>query len=198
MFNNFKKAQRKWKKIISISVLFAFIGFTLSFSFPLQYRADAQVLIISQTRQGVDPFTVARSAERIGQNLVEVMGTGDFFNKVKINSGQKVDWSFLDGLTEREKRKLWKKTVAPSVSYGTGVLNISTYHTDPVQAVALASAVSDALIKKGWEYVGGDVNIKLVNHPVATPWPVRPNIALNTLLGFILGFFISSVSILRK
>jgi len=86
----------------------------------------------------------------------------------------------------------------PSVVYGTGVLNVSAYHPDAEQAKMLAGAAVNALSSKGWEYVGGDVTIKVVNEPIVTRFPVRPNVVLNAVLGFIVGVLLSGLMILKK
>lgn len=189
---------RRWKIILLSAILVGVVSGLLTLVFPLQYRADAQVLIISQSRYGVDPYTTIKSAERIGENIIQIMRTNDFYRKVREQVGHNIDWKKFDALGERDRRKLWGKTIAPSVVYGTGVLNISAYHNDPKQAENLAGAAVDALSAKGWEYVGGDVTIKVVNEPIVSKWPVRPNIALNALLGFIVGILLSSLFIVRK
>ena len=99
---------------------------------------------------------------------------------------------------ERVKRKRWERSIRPSVVFGTGVLHISAYSPSSTQAMLLSGAVAETLVEKGWEYVGGDVNIKLVNAPVVTRFPVRPNILLNTLLGFLVGALFMMVVIMRQ
>jgi len=200
MFSNspLKVLFRRSKLIFLVGILVAMVASALTFLFPLQYRADAQVLIISKTRTGVDPYTVVRSAERVGENVAQVMKTDDFYQKVKSQADNGVDWNYFESDGERSKRKIWQSTLVPSVVYGTGVLNISTFHSDAQEATKIASAAANALVTQGWEYVGGDVTMKVVNEPVATKWPVKPNIFLNALLGFIVGVLLMSVLVLRK
>jgi len=62
----------------------------------------------------------------------------------------------------------------------------------------LAAASADALVARGWEYVGGDVTMKVVNNPIATRWPVRPNLVLNALLGFVVGTLLMGLLVVRK
>ncbi|MFA7245523.1 MAG: Wzz/FepE/Etk N-terminal domain-containing protein [Candidatus Magasanikbacteria bacterium] len=189
---------KKWKLIFVFGLLAAILSGGISLLFPLQYRADAQVLIISQSRYGVDPYTVVRSAERVGENIAQVMKTDDFYNKVKEQKNYEIDWNYFENKNEREKRKLWQKTLVPSVVYGTGVLNVSAFHKDPDVAKKIANAASESLVAKGWEYVGGDVNIKIVNQAVVTKFPVRPNILMNVVLGFLVGMFFMSLLVVRK
>ena len=62
----------------------------------------------------------------------------------------------------------------------------------------LAGAAVDTLASRGWEYVGGDVTIKVVNAPVATRFPVRPNLPLNGALGFVVGVLLMVLALLRR
>lgn len=184
---------KRWKFIFLIGLFVAALSFGTSLLFPLKYRADAQVLIISKTRYGVDPYTVVKSAERVGENLVQVMKTDDFMQKVRGIEGYSPDWSVLDKLNERQRRRAWPKMVSGSVVYGTGVVNVGVYHQNPETAKQFAGAVAQTLSSKAWEYVGGDVIIKVVNSPIATRWPVKPNVPLNTVLGFIGGAFLAAL-----
>ena len=190
--------KKRFKFIIFIGLIIGLVSLLASLLFPLEYRADAQALIISKSRYGVDPYTVVKSAERVGENLVQVIGTSDFYDKVMIQPNYNLDKSKFENISERAKRKLWQKTVQSSVVYGTGVLNISAYSTDPNQAKQLAGATVDTLASKGWEYVGGDVTIKVVNQPVATRFPARPNIVLNFVMGFLVGGVLSVILVIKK
>ncbi|HQF56908.1 MAG TPA: hypothetical protein PK831_00160 [Candidatus Magasanikbacteria bacterium] len=190
--------KKRYKFIIFSGLLIGTVALLVSLLFPLEYRADAQALIISKSRYGVDPYTVVKSAERVGENLVQVIGTSDFYNKVMLQAGYNIDRTKFDKLSERERRKLWQKTVKSSVVYGTGVVNVSAYDSNVNQAKQLAGATVDALAAKGWEYVGGDVTIKVVNQPVVTRFPVRPNIILNFAMGFVVGMVLSSLLVIKK
>ena len=64
--------------------------------------------------------------------------------------------------------------------------------------MALAGAASDTLVSKGWQYIGGDVTLQVVNHPVVTTWPVRPNFFTNAVLGFVVGLLLGSLIVVRK
>lgn len=189
---------KRSKLIIAVGFVFAVVFLLVSFLFPLEYKANSQVLIISRSRTGVDPYTVIKSAERVGENIAQVMKTGDFFDKVFAEPENGVDKNYFDKLEERKKRRLWQKSVEASVVYGTGVLDINIFHPKQDQALALAKAVGNTLVSRGWEYVGADVSIRVVNQPIATNWPVRPNLVLNSILGFLTGALIMSLMVGRK
>lgn len=199
MFDHPARTLKKRAKIISIvGVVVGVLAMLASFMMPLEYRADAQVLIISQTRYGVDPYTVVRSAERVGENIAQVMETQDFYQKVVAQKRFGLDTSRFEHVPERTQRKRWAKALDGSVVFGTGVLNVSAYHKDPAQAEAFANAAAAALVEKGWEYVGGDVTMKIVNDAVVTRWPARPNVLLNTILGLIVGMVLMSALVLAR
>lgn len=192
------RIQRGWKMIFGLGIIVAVLAGALSLLFPLEYRADAGVLIVSKSRYGVDPYTVVKSAERVGENLVQVMRTDDFYEKVKVQEGYTIDWRPFTSLSERKERKKWQKSVQGSVVFGTGVLNISAFHTDPRVARDLAGAAASTLVSKGWQYVGGDVTMQVVNSPVATDWPVRPNVPINVFLGFLVGGLLGAFVVSRS
>lgn len=179
-------------------LLVALLSAGATFLFPLKYRADADVFIISQSRQGVDPYTTVKSAERIGENLAQIVGTDDFFAKVMEQEGFGIDAGYFAEPTNRKRRKLWQKTVDASVVFGTGVFRLSAYHEDPGQASRLVAAAGNALVTQGWQYVGGDVIIKLVNEPVVSPFPVKPHVLVNAFLGFLIGLILSGVLLIRR
>lgn len=187
-----------WKLLFFVGLGGFVVSIIITVLFPLEYRADAQVFIISKSRYGVDPYTVVKSAERVGENIAQVMKTDDFLSKVREQANDKIDWSRFDQLTPREKRRAWKKMIDAGVVFGTGVLNVSAYNQNPNQARELATAVVNTLAAKGWEYVGGDVIIKVVNQPVVTRFPVRPNVAMNAILGFVIGALLTGVLVTKR
>ncbi len=190
---------RSGKRLFFAGILVAVLALLLSFLSPVQYRADAQVYILSTSRYGLDPYTVAKSAERIGENLAQVIKTSDFSGKVLMNQNFQLDRSYFDNAgSEREKRKRWEKSVEASVVFGTGVLNVSAYHKDPNQAIAYNSAIVETLVSQGSEYVGEDVEMKVVNQPVATNLPVRPNFLMNAVVGFAVGVFLMAFLVVRR
>lgn len=183
---------KQWKIIFLWGILIAMCATVISLLFPLEYRADAGVYIISKSRYGVDPYTVVKSAEQVGQNITQILKTQDFFDKVMISVPLTFNKSQFQNVTDRVRAKRWQKTVDGSVVFGTGVLNVSAYNHNPLQAKILAGALVDTLVAQGYEYVGGDVTIKQVNKPIVTQFPVRPNLPLNAALGFLIGILLSS------
>lgn len=191
--------KKRWRTLFVSAFFVAFVAGVVSLVFPLEYRADAQILIVSKSRYGIDPYTAVKSAERVGENVVQVLSSDVFYKSVfeEAEPGTPVGY-FVDARNDRERRKRWEHAVGASVVYGTGVLNVSAYATTKDGAVALSKAVANALVNRVTDYVGGDVSLKIINAPVSTNVPVRPNLPMNIGLGFLVGFFISSVVVVRR
>ena len=184
--------------MVVVGIILAGLSGVVSALLPLEYRAEADVLVISKSRYGVDPYTIVKSAERVGENLAEIMKTDDFFEKVLANNTVEIDTSKFENVPDRVRRRRWRQSVQGEVVYGTSVLKIRTYHTDPGSASALAAATANTLASRGWEYVGGDVDIRVVNNPAVSRYPVRPNVLLNILGGFVVGVILMGLLILRR
>ena len=180
--------KKLWKLILFSTLLLGILSVFVSLLFPLNYKAESQVLIISKSRYGVDPYTVIKSAERVGENISQIVETDDFYKKVMEQNNFNFDKDYFANLSDKKLRKMWQKTIDTSVVYGTGVLNIAVYHPDKNQAKELAGAISSALSSRGWEYVGGDVTIKTVNPAIIkSSLPAKPNLILNFFVGAVFG-----------
>ncbi len=175
-----------WKRIILFALFTAVIGAGLSFLFPLRYSAAMRMLIIQKQLSQTDPYTAIRASERISDNLGQIIYTTSFFDKVmgaKFNIDQSVFKS-----EENKKRKQWREMIGTAVVRDSGMLVVTVYHQDPAQAEQIARAIAFVLTTEGWTYVGGgDLDVKLVDEPLISKYPVKPNIPANAFMGFILG-----------
>ena len=191
----FDVLNRHYKLIFTWGVLLAILSVAISLLFPWKYSAESQVLIISRDRSGVDPYTQSKAAERIGDNLAQVMKTTDFMQKV-MDSTITFDKNRWQSLTDRKQRDEWQKDVVGQMQYGTSLMNITVYSSKD-DVLALSSAVTDAVVTHGWEYIGGDVALKTISSPLISRWITRPNIILNAILGFLVGVVLSSVWVIK-
>jgi len=187
---------RNFKLVFTWGVLLAILSSGLSLLFPWKYSAQSQVLIISRDRSGVDPYTQAKSAERIGDNLTQVMQTADFMQKVLETPNASFDKTRWQNLTDRKMRKQWQKDVVGEIQYGSSLMKITVY-SGKDDVLPLANTVTDALVTHGWEYVGGDVALKTVSSPLPSRFIAKPNIILNALLGFLAGVVLSGAWVIK-
>ncbi|MDO8499322.1 MAG: Wzz/FepE/Etk N-terminal domain-containing protein [bacterium] len=174
-----------WGAVVAVAAL------TVSFFLPRYYSAEAQLLIIVRGGTGTDAYTQSKAADLAGENLAQVIRTQDFYTKV-MESGSAVNRDRWQGLTERRRRRAWARDVRAVVDYGTGVLSLKVYGLGESDTAALSGAVVNTLVTRGWEYAGSDVSIRVLNSPLVSYLPGRPNFVLNTVVGFVLGFVLSA------
>ena len=174
-----------WHSIALFAALGFFLGVVLSFLRPLEYSSTTRLLILQQIG-AVDAYTASRAAERVADDLANIIYTTTFFDKV-VSSSSEIDETYF-GDEESKRRKRWGRTVDATVTRGTGLLELRVYHTDIEQAELIARSVSSVLVTEGWTYTsGGSISIQLVDEPLNSRWPVRPNVPTNAFTGLFLG-----------
>jgi capsular polysaccharide biosynthesis protein len=176
---------RKSRTIGFFGLIGLLVSLVVVFAQPLRYGATARLLVIQRSTLGLDPYTAVKSAERIADNLSLVMYTQDFFNKI-LKQDASIDQTKFPS-EPRKRYKAWQKTIRTSLVTGSGLLSVTALSTDQAEAVKLAQAVAGVLTVSGKEYVGGDLEVKLVDSPLASTYPIAPNIPLSLVLGLWIG-----------
>lgn len=189
-----------WKKILGIGLLCGFFSVLISLVFPLEYRSNSQVLVTVESSQNVDAYTAARSAEKVGENIVNIIGTGDFFAKAlsQIEENEQVDKTRFENLPEKERREEWQQAVEATLDYNSNMITLNTYSTNQKQANILNQVVLNTLINNANEYTGSKVSLRVVNPPLVSNYPVRPNLFTNFLVAFFAGGVLITLILLRK
>lgn len=180
------KPRRRFIVIFAIAV--GVLAILLSLLQPLKYSATVRLLITQKAAFTLDPYTAIRSTELIAENLGQVIGTSSFLDRV-LESGYKVDANYFKRSSETRRRALWKNTVSTSIARGTGLLNISVYHPSKEEAKRTVSAIAFLLSTQGSDYIGREITVRLVDAPLTSNFPVRPNLPLN----FVTGIFVGAV-----
>ncbi|MEY4723348.1 MAG: hypothetical protein RLZZ324_861 [Candidatus Parcubacteria bacterium] len=184
-----------WKRILLFALVSAVFGAALSFLFPLQYSSTMRLLIIQKQLSAADPYTAIKATEGISDNLSQIIYTTSFFDKVmsaKFNIDETV---FKTDPTKR--RKQWRDMIGTQVIRGSGMLQITVYHKDPAQATQIGRAIAFVLTTEGGSYVGGgDLQVQLVDDPLQSRWPVKPNVPANAFAGLVLGIIVGAGQVL--
>ncbi len=176
---------RNWRTIAFAGALGLVCAVLLSFVRPLEYSSTTR-LLITQELGDVDAYTSARSTERIADILSSVVYSTDVFDSV-MASGYPVDKTYFTS-DETKQRKKWARALVTSVSRSNGYLTITAYHIDVAQAEQLVRAVAYILRTDGWQYVsGGNISVRIIDDPLNSHYPVRPNFIINGVSGFVLG-----------
>ncbi len=184
--------ERHWKTVAVSAAVTMVLAAALSFVRPLEYSSTMRLLIIQKASLNLDPYTAIRSAESIADNLSQIIYTSVFFDKVT-SAGFNIDKSYFDP-NETKRRAQWERMVSTQVTHQTGFLGITVYHTNKDQASEIARAIAFVLTTEGNQYIGGhDLEIQLVDTPLQSRFPVRPNVPLNAFLGAVIGVVLSSL-----
>ena len=177
-----KKRQTIWAWIF----VFIALGLIITFVQPLKYSAKSKLLVIQNTRD-VDPYTVSKSNEYLGNLFSQVLYSSSFYD-LTLSSQYNVDRSyFTDDATRQQK--IWKKTVKAKSLNNTGIIEMEIDHPDPYQAKQLALAVNDVLMNKNFNYQGmGDtVRVSVIDQPLVSNYPTNPNPLINFALSIVFG-----------
>lgn len=182
-------------------IKFALAGFLIaliiSFIQPLQYSSQASVLVIPNPKTNTDSYQATKSAENYALTLSTVIKSMSFYNKIVVNNSK---ISALFPADQNQQRNQWQRDFSANIVPGTGILRLVAYSRKPENSqIILASAVS-VLQEEGPAYLGGKsaVLIYMIDTPIASPLPVRPNFPLNLLGGIFAGFLIGAVIVLIK
>lgn len=194
-FTDTQELFRRWHTIAMFGLLGLVLALLISFVQPLKYSSTVRLLILQNLGSSADAYTASRSEERIAENLSTIVYTSTFFDQV-LSSGFKIDARNFSK-EDRTRRREWGRTVDATVSHGTGLLSITAYHTDVLQSEQLVRAIAFVLTDRVKEYTsGGNVEMRLVDAPLNSKWPVKPNILANIISGFFLGSLVGVAQVL--
>lgn len=190
-FFDFTKLIKKKRGTIA-TLVFLIIVATLGLSLlhPLEYGAHSRLLVVQNTA-GNDPYTVSKSNEYLGNLFSEVVYSGSFYNFV-MESSYNIDRGYFAGTYNKQLKK-WQETVQTKTLNDTGIIEINVYHTDPGQAQQIALAVNDVLINKNANYQGSGqaIKVNIIDQPLISNYPVKPNLPQNLILAFAGGLMFS-------
>lgn len=172
--------------VVSIVLTTIVVVGIVTFIQPLKYSVKSR-LLISQNLTGSDPYTVSKSNQYLSNLFSQVVYSSSFFNLVD-NAGFNIDNSYF-GDDYKKQMRIWKKTVEARSIGDTGILEIYIYHPNTYQAQQISLAVNQVLISQSSNYQkGGDqVFISVIDQPLTSSYPVKPNIILNGIFALLLG-----------
>lgn len=184
------------RRIILVSGLIGLV-FALAVSLfqPLEYRAEASVLVIP--RFAGDGYQATRSAEKYATTLTSVLSSMSFYEKV-VAADPSVATVFSG--TDVKIRKAWGKAIDGSVKPDTGILNLAVYAKDQDTSEDILATAIRVLENDGASYLGGNASVLLytINQPIVSRFPARPNYPVNVFGGLVLGMLASVVVIVLR
>ncbi|MDI3496437.1 MAG: hypothetical protein PWQ35_458 [Patescibacteria group bacterium] len=181
--------RRKRQTIFVIVLVVTMLTILVSLIQPLKYRVSSR-LLVTQNSDNTDAYSLSRSNEYLGNLFATVVYSGSFYDKV-LNSKYNVDKNYFAGDYSKQLKR-WNRTVATKTKQDTGIIEINIYHPQVSEARKIALAVNDILINNNQDYHGGkNVEISVIDQPLASNYPVKPNIAANSLLAIAISFLFS-------
>lgn len=190
----------KKNKVLAIIAIFIGLGLIFSLAQPLKYCSTVKLLVVQKQIPGnnSDAYAMMRSSEYIGKILSKVANSTSFAEKVFLVSND-IDRSYFGDDTKKLSKK-WGNTIETKTLNETGIIEVSAYHTNKIQAEKIVRSISAIMIANHAEYHGLNdaVEIKLLDKPITTNYPVKPNLAVNVVLAFFAGLFISLAWIYLK
>ena len=184
-----------WRMLLLCVLSGTVLALGISAVQPWRYSSTIRLLIMQTNATGLDPYTAIKSTERIGQNLSELVYSSSFFNAVMAQNV--VDKSYFP-TDEIDKRKAWKEAVETVVTPGTGIMQVTAYHTDRAQATALATGVAKELADQAPNYFGYSVRVQIIDDPLPSRFVAKPDFLQNGAIGLMLGFLLGSILILAR
>ncbi len=112
-------------------------------------------------------LAVPRSPEdapQMAATLVAVLPSMDVFTKAAAQDPD-IRWGDF-GQTDAERRTSWSTAVRGKASRTTGILTVTIRRADAEQAARIAQAVADVFTLRGREYLGPDVEVRLLDAPI--------------------------------
>ncbi|MEK7203271.1 MAG: GNVR domain-containing protein [Patescibacteria group bacterium] len=186
-FANLLNKRKQTILIIALFVLLLTAIFTLVQ--PFKYGSNLKVLVIQNFSANTDPYTASKSNEYLSNILDKVIYSNSFYVNV-LASGFNIDKNYFSG-NAKEQMKKWTKTIDSKVINDSGIITVNVYHSNRSQAEQIARAIGYTLQTKHALYHGGgnNVNVKIIDEPITSDFPVKPNVILNLVLGISAGLF---------
>lgn len=195
-FNEFTTLiRRKKATIFNLTFLLVVLVMLISLLGGVKYSAKSKLLVFQDNSGLADPYTVSRSNEYLSTLLSQVVYSSSFFNMVTTNPQYRVDASFFSG-SYSDRLKQWRKTVATKVVDSSGIIEVNVYHEVPDQARMITLAINDVLINQNANYHGGQgVKVSILDQPLVSDYPNKPNLVFNFFFSFVFGIFLSLIFI---
>lgn len=187
--------QRQRGTMIIIVLTFLVLGTVFTFIQEFKYEAKSKVLLIQNFPAGTDPYKASKSNEFLANVLASVMEANSFYLEV-MNTGFNINSAYF-GESIDEQVKTWEKTIVPTVVNDSGIIEISIFHPERVQADQIIRAVNMTMKNKHQDYhgMGDDISLRVIDQPITSQRPTKPNVPLNLGLSLLFGLAVALIYI---
>ncbi|MFA5247795.1 MAG: hypothetical protein WC415_00915 [Patescibacteria group bacterium] len=190
--HQFLKALNSRKRVvILLTAIFLSAAILISAIQPFKYGSSLTLLTVHSFKENTDPYVASKSNEYLSGLLAQIVYSSSFFDSV-MNSGYNIDKDYFSG-SDKNKMKKWSQTVSAKSIADSGMISINVYHFDRSQAEEIARAIAYTLQTSHTSYhgFGKSVEIKIIDKPITSTFPVKPDILLNLAVGLAFGLIFS-------
>jgi len=196
---NNKITTTKSESILNFSIQnkFVFVFFVLIFILissvltafqKMEYSSMAKVLVIQNQQMQMDAYIASKSSEAITKNLSDAILSSSFRSKV---IEKYPDTPFVFYASEKQKRNYWKKQIDVKIIPNTSILEIKTYNESSFDSEKFLNNIVSTLFETHHDYHGAAdlIKLQIIDNPVTSNYPVRPNWFVNIFMSLILAIF---------
>ncbi|MGI6374204.1 MAG: YveK family protein [Patescibacteria group bacterium] len=185
-FGLLKKKRQTIFTIVLLAVIFTLLA---SLTQTMKYTVKSRLLVV-QNAASSDAYALSRSNEYLGSLFAEIVYSGSFYDQV-IASDFNVNQAYFSG-TYSQQVKRWQNTVKTKTHGNTGIVEILVFHPQASEAKKIALSINDILINKNEAYQGGKgVRINIIDQPIASSYPNKPNILNNVIIALFASLLFS-------
>jgi capsular polysaccharide biosynthesis protein len=189
----FNLIKRKKQTIMSVVLVFLVVAMIISFAQPLKYSSESRLLVVQNFPEETDPYAISKSNEYLTSILSKVISSNLFYEDI-MDSGFLINRDYFSkNKNIKKEMKNWRKTVYAKPISDSGIIDIKVYHQNKEQLVQIANAINFILKSKHNLYhgAGNSITIKIIDKPIISTWPTKPNVLLNIFVAFIFALILS-------
>jgi capsular polysaccharide biosynthesis protein len=189
----FNLIKRKKQTIMSVILVFLVVAMVVSFAQPLKYSSESRLLVVQNFPEETDPYAISKSNEYLTSILSKVISSNLFYEDI-MDSGFLINRDYFSkNKNIKKEMKNWRKTVYAKPISDSGIIDIKVYHQNKEQLVQIANAINFILKSKHNLYhgAGNSITIKIIDKPIISTWPTKPNVLLNIFVAFIFALILS-------
>lgn len=152
-----------------------------------KYKSSVKLLTVFN-QSNIDVYTASKTANYITGVLGEVIYSNAFIDSVMRSSNIEDNL----GYGSENRQKAWKKSVKTTVLENKGIIIIETYSEKRSDAIGLAEAVGNTLIREHGNYDGSAdrVSLKMLDTPSSyDSWAIF-KVMRDTAMGLVAGLLI--------
>lgn len=182
--------RKYWVAILAATLLTFGASVVFTVIQPMEYRNSFTVLVLEKSPT-LDGYAAAKAAERLSTSLGQAILTTSFADQVyqQLKDNVSLQGNPLISPDTQTRQDAWKKEIATKVTPDVGQVEVQIYQANHDQAGVIANAVSIVTLANGADFLssGTTAELKIVDFPITTKIPVRPNVFLNLAAGLFVG-----------